>query len=102
MPSECIYCTRNHLTLFAFQIILHLGTEVHLTSFESKLDLPISALFQGLTSTRDEIRGDMQTIMKTLRRLEQRMEQRMEQHEDAPTLQYHVSENSITTQVRPS
>jgi len=98
MPSEWIYCTRNHLTLSAFQIILHLGTEVHLTSFESKLDLPISALFQGLTSTRDEIRGDMQTIMKTL----QRLEQRMEQHEDAPTLKHHVSENSITTQVRPS
>ena len=75
---------------------------MHLTSFESKLDLPISELYQGMSLARDEVRGDMQTIIKTLQRMEQRMEQRMDQHmdqrESAPTVQHH---NSITIQVRP-
>jgi hypothetical protein len=79
------------------QIILQLGTEVHLTSFESRLDLPISELFQGMSLARDEVRGDMQTIMNTL----QRMERQIFQRERPPAVQLQPPDSSITTQVRP-
>lgn len=84
----------RYLTLSAFQVILHIGTEVHLTSFESKLDLPMSTLHQAVTLTRDEVRGDMQKLINSV----QRIEHHISQNESVPT-----SDGScgvITTQVR--
>jgi hypothetical protein len=76
-----------------FQIVLQLGTDVHLSSFESKLDLPISEHFLSTSLARDEVRGDMQKVINTLKR--------MEQHERTPAVQHQLPGGSITTQVMP-
>ena len=78
----------------ASQLILHIGAEVHLTSFESKLDLPISTLYQVVDLARDEVRGDFQTIINLL----QKIEHSTHQNERAPTRE--VSDGVITTQVK--
>ena len=78
----------------SFQLILHIGTEVHLTSFESKLDLPISTINKAVVLARDEVRGDFQTIINLL----QRIEHKTHQNEKSPTRE--VSDGVITTQVK--
>jgi hypothetical protein len=101
---QCLVCIlhlkrpRKYLTLH-LQIILHCGTEVHLTSFESKLDLQISELLQDMSlvlKAKDEVRGDIQTILGML----QRMEKRTSEVEKAPDVQHQVSRSTVTTLVR--
>ena len=75
-------------------MVLHIGTEVHLTSFESKLDLPMSTIFQAMTLTRDEVRGDVQKLINSV----QRIEHHISQNESVPTDE--VSCGVITAQVR--
>jgi hypothetical protein len=70
-----------------------IGTEVHLTAFESKLDLPMSTIAQAVTLTRDEVRGDVQKLINSV----QRIEHHICQKERVPTRQ--GSDGIITSQV---
>ena len=92
--NSCRRVNLRDLNLLAFQVVLHIGTEVHLTSFESKLDLPISTVFHAMTLTRDEVRGDVQKLINSV----QRIEHHISRNERIPTRQ--DSDGVITAQVR--